>query len=485
MALNHTSVLRKPSIKTKLAFGVALIYAIVLSAFVYEMLTRQREFLLDSTLVNAIKQAQLTADAASSWALARDVVGMAEILQTSHKDNITKFAMFLDLDGKVLAHTDHTREGFYVNSEHIIEILQISHNTEVWQEGSLILVAAPIKVMNEILGWTILGTDITPLNNHIKNIGYNGLAYALLAMSIGTLLTWLLTRFVLRQLNTITTGIDRMKRDILDVPILVCSEDEVGAVAEVLNSAMHSLLISREEVKREVQKKHYAERRISYLARRLIDGNEEYRKQFGHELHDELGQMITGFHFGLHSLRDLLSEDEKTARELCNKLIGYTEGVGESLRRIAANAWPLALEHLGLAAATESYVNESAELHQKISFSFFSNLPKKRFAPDVELALYRITQEAVQNTTRHAEAKQVDVSLTVYSGMLTLCIVDDGKGFDSKDLVENWKEEFSGIGLIGMHIRALAIGGIFEVTSTTGSGSTVQVMLPIAHEKHL
>lgn len=438
---------------------------------------------MNEAINSAIKQAKLTADAAASWALAEDVVGMAEILQTSHQDSPTRFAMLTDLSGQVLAHTDRSLEGFFINDEKTMQLLAEYAQGGAWQDGNLITATAPIKVEGEMLGWVLLGIDTSPMYAHLVDIGLDGLVYTIAAMITGALAAWILARFILRQLTHILDGIDRMRKDVLDKPIPISSGDEIGSVAGALNRAMDSLRASREEIKREMQERHNAERRIHYLSRRLMDGSEEYRKRLGHDLHDELGQSVTGFQFGLHSLHDLLPEESKAARELCTKLVRYAEEMGETVSHIATNSWPVALEHLGLATAAEAFAEEYAVRHQKISFSFKADMPEERLHPDLELACYRILQEALHNVARHSEARNADISLSVSSGMLVLRVQDDGKGFDAQEFMGEWIEDFSGIGLIGMHERAVAHGGHFEVSSVPGGGSTIEAFLPAVMRK--
>lgn len=474
----------QPSIRAKLIISVMSVHIVLMTLFVVDMVNRQKEFLLSESTSSALKQASLTADAASSWVLSEDVAGMAEVLQSSRSNTPTRYALIMDTRGQVLAHTDRSFEGRFVSDPESIELLTGHIRGRTWRsDNSLIQAAAPIVVERELLGWVMLGLDTAPTYAHLRDISVDGVMYTLAAMAAGAFAAWLLARYMLRQLGHILEGVDRMRKNALDTPIPVTSRDEIGYVADALNRAMESLRRSREEIKREMQERHQAERRIHYLSRRLMDGSEEERKRIGHDLHDELGQSVTGFQFGLHSLQDLLPEDAAPARELCEKLVRYAEEMGETVSRIATNSWPVALEHLGLGPAAEAFAEECAMRHQKLSLSFKASLPEERLEPRLELACYRILQESLHNIIRHSGAKNADVSLKVVSGTVVLRIQDDGQGFDAQEVIGHWQEEFSGIGLIGMNERAVAHGGHLEVRSSPGKGSVVEAFLPVVMRK--
>lgn len=471
-------------IREKLIFSVICVHVVLMTLFVADMQHRQRSFLLEAAEAGALKQAGLTADAAAFWVIADDAAGMNEVLQLSRQNTPVRYAFIMDMRGQVLAHTNREQLGTFINDTEILRVLHSPKQARVWNsDEKLIQVAAPIMVEDDTLGWVMLGMGTAPTFDHLRKIGLDGLLYTITAIILGAVAAWLLANIVLRQLGLILQGVDRMQNNDLGTPIPVVVDDEIGKVARALNRAMSSLSQSAEKLQKEMHERAEAQQRIRHLSRRLMDGSEEERKRIGHDLHDELGQSVTGFQFALHSLRDLLPHGTKDAGELCDKLIGYAEEMGDSIRRIAANSWPAALEHMGLVVAGRAFIRECAKRSPNIRFIFEDTLPEDdnphRLDPRLELACYRIIQESVNNALRHAEAAHISVEIHEQEHHIILQITDDGCGFDIQKTPGQYSSEQGGIGLIGMHERAAALDGTLHVLSSPGNGCCIEACLPL------
>ena len=466
-------------IRSKLILGVMTVHVVLMTLFVMDVVTQQRDFLLQQTRSDTLRQARLTAAAASLWVLAEDVEGMAEVLQTMRQD-ATRYAAIVSPQGLVLAHTDRHLEGHFLTDDESRDLLNGARIAQTWRSGrDTIHAAAPIEMENRLLGWFLLGTDVSPMFAHLQRLRENGVLYTLAAMVLGALAAWLLALVILRQLGPMLLGVDRLGKNELETPIPIVNNDEIARVARALNTAMDSLRISRESLQREIRERHLAEQRIHFLSLRLIEGNESERKRLGHDLHDELGQSVSGFQFGLHSLASLMGTNHDEARELCKKLITYAEEMGDTISRIATHAWPIALEHLGLEVASRSYADECARRHPGLSVTFQAALPETRLDSRLELTCYRIVQEALSNVTRHSGATHCDISITRRNEWIEVVVSDDGRGFAVQDTLTQETQAFSGIGLIGMHERAVSVGGHMEVSSELGEGCRIRAFLPL------
>jgi chemotaxis family two-component system sensor kinase Cph1 len=141
-------------------------------------------------------------------------------------------------------------------------------------------------------------------------------------------------------------------------------------------------------------------------------------------------------------------------------------------------AWelrPASLDELGLVAATEGFTQDWSK-HFGIAVDFHtSGLAAIRLEPDIEINLYRIAQEALNNVYKHAQATQVDVILEHRDKSLVLIIEDNGQGFSPNEKI-NIEE---GLGLISMRERAALVGGELEIESTPGKGTTIFARIPI------
>jgi signal transduction histidine kinase len=470
------------SIKTKLIMGVALVHLVLMTIFVLDMVQRQRVFLLQEANTVAIKQARLTAAAAASWVLSDDLSGMEEVLETSrHDDSPLRYALIADPDGLVLAHTDHHLAGKYLTDKMSLEALNSAYKPKVWHTDSqTIHASAPIVVGKRTIGVVLLGLNTAPTYAHLQYVSRSGFLYTLVAIGAGTLFAWLLARYILRQLSLLLAGVDRLRDDRLDLSIPIIHNDEIGRVGQALNRAMAALRHSRDAIEREVAERRRAEQDIRYLSQKLIGSSEEERKRIGHDLHDELGQMITSFQFGLQSMAGMLAHDAEKAIRLCGRLALQAEKMGEAIHRIASFLWPATLEHLGLAVAIRSYLDEVNQSLPQLRISFTTNLDK-RLSPHLELVCFRIVQEAVSNVTRHSSADSLDLRLLARDGWLSLEIHDDGGGFSPQDESEHMCAKGGGIGLLGMRERAESLGGSLRVESAPGQGCRLVARIPL-HE---
>ena len=227
------------------------------------------------------------------------------------------------------------------------------------------------------------------------------------------------------------------------------------------------------ELLEEVKERTAAEQRVRELLRRIVDIQEEERRAIARELHDHLGQQLTALRLSLDPIRQ-----EAWGRE---NLLAKVEYVEEILRRLDSDvdrmAWrlrPAALDQLGLPAALGQFVSEWSE-HSGVAAAFHAaGLGGDRLPPEVETNLYRITQEALNNVQKHAQACKAGVILERRDGQVVLIVEDDGKGFDPDE-----KGGGGSMGLINMSERAALIDGRLEIESAPGAGATIFVRVPL------
>jgi len=215
-----------------------------------------------------------------------------------------------------------------------------------------------------------------------------------------------------------------------------------------------------------------ARARMQTLSRRLVQVQEAERRTIARELHDEAGQSLTSLLYGLRVLeRDQAGNPEASARAA--ELTRTAESVLESLHGLAANLRPASLEHLGLEAAIRQHlagIGSSTGLQVRFKAH---GLGGARLPSTVEIALYRIVQEALTNVVRHARATSVDVLAERREGRLVLVVEDNGAGFDTAQAAGSEQ-----LGLLGMKERAEAVGGTLTVESAPSVGTTVVADVP-------
>jgi len=211
--------------------------------------------------------------------------------------------------------------------------------------------------------------------------------------------------------------------------------------------------------------------RTQVLARRLVDVQEDERRNLAHELHDQIGQMLTGLQFSVSSLAMQTPDEQKititSTKKAVSDLIAQT-------REISFNLRPSMLDDMGLQPTLvwhlERYTTQTG-IKVNLEYKFFN----RRFKPEIETAVFRIIQEALTNVARHAEVSVVDVTLEIKEDTIQVDIQDQGQGFDLVSVDQRFP-----IGITGMRERASAVGGFLNIFSSMGKGTHIQAILPLS-----
>lgn len=212
-------------------------------------------------------------------------------------------------------------------------------------------------------------------------------------------------------------------------------------------------------------------RQLHELSAAIQNVREQERSRISRELHDELGQALTGMRLEVSWLGGRLKTDHP---ELARKVTTIKELIDQTVaavRRISAELRPLVLDDLGFAAAATWYADQfAARTGLLVNLHLPAADPPKGGA--VATALFRILQESLTNIARHAEARTVDIDLDYAGGQWYLGIGDDGRGFADGDAPR------PGIGLIGMAERAQILGGSFAISARPGRGTRLEIRIP-------
>ncbi len=209
---------------------------------------------------------------------------------------------------------------------------------------------------------------------------------------------------------------------------------------------------------------------LRQLSISLQSVREEERTRISRELHDELGQQLTGLKLELTWLSARLREGRQPEPGMLNAMREMLDGTILSVRRISTELRPRILDDLDLAEAVCWQVEE---LTKRSNLQAVCNLPAAELVREDTLAtaLFRIVQEALTNVARHADANHLEVSFVRDGDELVLSVRDSGNGFVHD-------ENGSGIGLVSMRERAIAVDGKFTIVSAPGHGTTIEVRVP-------
>jgi PAS domain S-box-containing protein len=236
------------------------------------------------------------------------------------------------------------------------------------------------------------------------------------------------------------------------------------------------------ELKRAEERLKETSKQLRALSANLQSAREEESKRIAREIHDELGGALTSWRWDLEEIRDMISGplDSSQVAALQTKIeamIKLTSTTLDTVRRLASELRPMALDELGLVEAIEWQALQF-QTRTEIAVEYECSLEKVDLNSEQSTAVFRILQEALTNVLRHAQATKVTITVKQESGEFFLAIRDNGRG-----ITESEKSGAHSLGLLGMRERAHLIGGRIKITASGGKGTVVTVRIPYSPEQ--
>jgi PAS domain S-box-containing protein len=220
-----------------------------------------------------------------------------------------------------------------------------------------------------------------------------------------------------------------------------------------------------------------SETRLRSLSIQLMKAQEKERMRLSKELHDELGQALALLKHRMRSIQSQLQKGQSSLQAECEETTHYMDEIIENVRRLSRDLSPSILEDLGLTSALQ-WLAENFDKQYSLRTSFdFDNIDDL-FPKAAQTNLYRISQEALTNIVKHAEARHVSFAVKENKGSVTLSIEDDGKGFDVNG-VRTLHSPEKGLGLEVMDERARMLGASLHIRSQVGEGTRITLTIPI------
>ncbi|MDO8672269.1 MAG: GAF domain-containing sensor histidine kinase [Dehalococcoidia bacterium] len=216
---------------------------------------------------------------------------------------------------------------------------------------------------------------------------------------------------------------------------------------------------------------------ISDEHNKLITVQEDMRKKLARDLHDGPAQSLSAIAMGVDYVKRLLDLDTQRAREELESLRAMAIKTSREIRTLLFELRPLMLEAQGLAPTLRSYVSRLDET-DGLAARFEAPEIVGRYPQEVEETIFAIAQEAISNVRKHANARNVWLTLNRRERMLTLTIKDDGQGFNLHSVQTNYEERGS-FGLLNMRERAALIGANLEIRSTPRKGTVITLKVPV------
>lgn len=203
----------------------------------------------------------------------------------------------------------------------------------------------------------------------------------------------------------------------------------------------------------------------------MLEGQEQERKRLAREIHDGIGPLLSALKMNMANVRAELDQDNQSIDENFQKSYDLIDEAAGDLRSIAHNLMPKVLSDFGLIPALETLL-EKVEVYKSIKVDFLVSGARERLDQLMELGLYRICQELINNTIKYAGATKIVVQLIIRDFGIQLMYEDNGSGFDTL-LVHD------GIGLMNIDSRCKAMGGEALIDSQPGKGMTATIEIPI------
>jgi two-component system, NarL family, sensor histidine kinase UhpB len=334
-----------------------------------------------------------------------------------------------------------------------------------------IVIGNSIIIVVGAIGGTLLTRLLTDKAADLSLI----IGFALVGTILSVLVNSWIIRSALRPLKELRLLVDQIQagNSQLDIQHLQAGDPDIDQLAAVL----HNLLLQLEE----------RNRQLHALSDRAITAQEEERKNIARSLHDDTGQALSMLIINLERLEDKLPMEED---ELRNKLKASRElasGILTELRKIVYGLRPTILDDLGLVPAIRWYARSVLEAN---GVQVWLSLPEDtlELSSHLSTTLFRIAQEAVNNTLRHANARVAEISLKVDQGKVYLKVQDDGQGFNPR-LTAGKADPLQHLGLLGIKERATLVGGEVSIESVPGRGTRLQICVPLLlevedHEEH-
>ncbi len=296
-----------------------------------------------------------------------------------------------------------------------------------------------------------------------------------------------MTKNIVIPLRQLITSTNNIASGDLSTPVVNLGSHEILTLSKSFDTMRLKLAESIERVKmhnielenRVIERTREiieSREKIAQLLKKVISSQEEERRRIARELHDTILQDMSASLIKMDTIR-LINEPHKSdamddIRDITVKTIDSIDSVIKDLR-------PSILDDLGLEAAIYWILNKQLA-GKGINYFLDIDYPiEKIFSPEVEISIFRILQESIVNVARHSNAENVFVHVQCVTDQISICIEDDGDGFNMQDLNKHPVVDGRGLGILGMEERALLIDGKFKVKSGPGEGTDVCMLIPL------
>src|SRR5574340_460078 len=497
-----TSKSVRRSLRARVTLGIALTLVVILGAYTAFEYFRVRSDLLNQLSTMASYNGQLIEDTLQHAMLTSNFEDVQQILNTVGKNQNFRVVYLLNPGGTIIFAPTGQNTGIRLDNTNPT-CLPCHSLPAAKRPGSVVLSAEdgqrvfrsmqPIENSREcskchdpqqpLIGLLLTDIYVAPFEASLNADLRENLIWAFAAIIIIILVVNLImARLVISPLEKVTAALTRFGGGERRLQLAHDRDDEIGQLETDFNRMVQQ--IEAEEVGNSTLSESLRQQtlRQQELLKRLMDAQEGERKRIARELHDELGQSLTGLALQSERMEQIITTDPDLA---CEQLTQTRELIGKTTQQmyeLILALRPSVLDDLGWAAALRSLARRVLP-SDRFAFSLDASRLPGRLPPSVEIALYRIFQEALSNVIKHSQADRVDITLAQQNGFFEGEIRDNGQGFDPKSF-DLEAGSHRGLGLLGIQERASQCGGTVEIDSQPGRGTRLLVRIPLEQVEH-
>jgi signal transduction histidine kinase/sensor domain CHASE-containing protein len=329
----------------------------------------------------------------------------------------------------------------------------------------------------------------------VRTMEQRFIIFGLAAVVIALFLSWGMARSLVKPIGQLTTAARSISQGDLSQPIPQLGSDEIGELSRSFDAMRIALKNSLEEIQewnreletkveertgqledsyREIERKEAAR---GELLKKILAVQEEERKRIARELHDETTQSLVGLVMRLETATAIPDEAAVRIKNILTDIRDLTVRTLDNVHKIIFDLRPSVLDDLGLLSALRWHAeNRLGALDIKVRVEVTGE--ERKLPPQVEIALFRVVQEAITNIVKHAGAHNVVLSVEFKDSIIGIEVEDDGKGFDL-EAVSCRADKTQGLGLLGMKERVTLLGGKFHVGSQPDGGTHLTIEVPL------
>lgn len=487
------------SLRAKITIGIIIPMVLMLCLFTALEYTRHRDVLLENLSVLASYNGRLIIETLQHSMMMSDFTEVQRTLDAAAKNENFRVVYLLDTSGRVIFAPKE--EGIGIQLSNLNPTCQPCHKLPPSERPSGVVVSGedgqrvfrsmqPIEnspacsechdPQQRLLGVLLTDISVKPFDAAFvadlrENLLWGGLIILISAM----IANLVMDRLVIRRLKRVADALAGFGSGERNLQLETSSPDEIGRLETDFNEMGQR--IRADETENQALSEDLRRQTVQQqeLLKRLITAQEDERRRVARELHDELGQSLSGLALHSEVMEQFIQSNPERALEELLVIRGVIDQTTQQMYELILALRPSVLDDLGLGVALRSQA-ERALNGSGIEFTLDTSGLSGRLPPSIEIALYRIFQEALNNIVKHSGASQVKITLAQQDSVFEGKIVDNGHGFDVEDIDINREPDSShGLGLLGMQERAAQCGGSMEIFSRKGEGTCIQVRIPL------